>query len=115
MSPEPRRSPSHLLPYEVGRFVVQRGTLPYAFHLKLRREALFTVGVLEKIARIFSAMNVDILQLKASAVGDIVRVIVFADLKGSEALAPRIRDELMKVEFAEEVVFHPSHRRGSRS
>ncbi|MEM4790420.1 MAG: hypothetical protein QXS92_01320 [Thermofilum sp.] len=96
------------LPYEVGRFAVKPETRPYIFHVKLGGGAVYATGIIAEVGQIFADKGVSILHVKAVAVGDAVRLIVIADLKGVEDLASRIAEEIRgKVKFCEEVVVEP--------
>ncbi|MEZ0346376.1 MAG: ACT domain-containing protein [Infirmifilum sp.] len=88
---------SHPLRYEAGRLVLRPGTRPYMFHMILRGEALWTKGVIAAMARVFADHDVNILQVKTSAIDDKVVVIVFADFKGAEDKVELVSRELRKL------------------
>ncbi|MEM2246299.1 MAG: hypothetical protein QXD46_06875 [Thermofilum sp.] len=96
------------LPYEVGRIAAKPGTRPYIFHVKLGGEAVQAIGIIAEVGQIFASKGLGILHFKAVAVGDAVRLIIIADLKGAEDLAPKIAEEIRrKVKFCEEVIVDP--------
>lgn len=76
--------------------------------MRLGSRAIQAIGTIAEVGRIFAEFNVSILHFKAVAVGDFARLIIIADLKGVENLAPNIADRIRKsVEFCEEVIVQP--------
>ncbi len=95
--------------YNVGRITIAEKGKPYFFELTLSPESIDTPETLYQILGVFKSYGLNILGLKVSAPvkGEEVRVLLSADLGGSEHLVKAIHRDLMSLKHVVEVRFAP--------
>ncbi|QOJ79354.1 hypothetical protein IG193_02515 [Infirmifilum lucidum] len=95
--------------YNIGRVVVAEKGKPYFFEITLLPESIDTPEVLYQILGVFKSYGLNILALKVSAPvkGEEIRVLLSADLAGSEHLVKVIHRDLMSLKHVVEVRYAP--------
>ena len=98
-----------LKPYRVGRIVREPGAKPYFFEVVLASEALWEVGVLAKLASAFTESGVPLIALKMSSakLGERLRILLAADMKGREGEVAKLVERLKKVPTVEQAEYAP--------